>query len=294
LSKRCLRSSPGSLNAANRPPPQVLDYASLHRSSNELTPIVFVLSPGADPAFDVFRRAESGGRASVCLAPCLLQGVAARFVWLGNANPPGAMPLLSCRLGESLGFKQGGKLKQMALGQGMGPKAAELVETGAQRGLWVMLQVGAALGLLLGRRVFCRCSLKGCLLRCHPTASPYLPGSHQTNASSHRPDPTPELPPAAQVAQDPGEAAGAARQAPQGLPPVADHGALRCLPTRHPAGTRVVCGNGGVVGKGAHNPCYNTVLAQNPQGHPDRQPASQPRLPTLFVALDPGRGRSRS
>ena len=29
----------------------------------------------------------------------------------------------------------------MALGQGMGPKAVELIETGAQRGLWVMLQV---------------------------------------------------------------------------------------------------------------------------------------------------------
>jgi dynein heavy chain len=28
----------------------------------------------------------------------------------------------------------------MALGQGMGPKAAELIEAGAARGLWVMLQ----------------------------------------------------------------------------------------------------------------------------------------------------------
>lgn len=47
------------------------------------------------------------------------------------------------RLGETLGYKPGGKLKYMALGQSMGPKAVELVETGAQRGLWVMLQVGA-------------------------------------------------------------------------------------------------------------------------------------------------------
>jgi dynein heavy chain len=44
------------------------------------------------------------------------------------------------RLGEELGFKPGGKLKYMALGQGMGPKAAELIEAGAARGLWVMLQ----------------------------------------------------------------------------------------------------------------------------------------------------------
>jgi dynein heavy chain len=43
-------------------------------------------------------------------------------------------------LGEELGFKPGGKLKYMALGQGMGPKAQELIETGAARGLWVMLQ----------------------------------------------------------------------------------------------------------------------------------------------------------
>ncbi len=46
-----------------------------------------------------------------------------------------------CRLGESLGFKPGGKLRYMALGQGMGPKAQELLEAGAARGLWVMLQV---------------------------------------------------------------------------------------------------------------------------------------------------------
>lgn len=39
-----------------------------------------------------------------------------------------------------MGFKPGGKLKYMALGQGMGPKAAELIEAGAARGLWVMLQ----------------------------------------------------------------------------------------------------------------------------------------------------------
>jgi dynein heavy chain len=45
-----------------------------------------------------------------------------------------------CRLGEELGFKPGGKLKYMSLGQGMGPKAAELIEAAAVRGLWVMLQ----------------------------------------------------------------------------------------------------------------------------------------------------------
>ena len=39
--------------------PPVLDYASIYLQSTEMTPIVFVLSPGADPAFDIFKL---GGR----------------------------------------------------------------------------------------------------------------------------------------------------------------------------------------------------------------------------------------
>lgn len=79
--------------------PPVLDYKSIFRQSSAMTPVVFVLSPGADPAFDVFK------------------------------------------LGEEMGFKPGTKLKYMALGQGMGPKAQEFIETGSTRGLWIMLQV---------------------------------------------------------------------------------------------------------------------------------------------------------
>ncbi|KXZ49756.1 DHC2 protein [Gonium pectorale] len=78
--------------------PPVLEYRAIYKQSSETTPIVFVLSPGADPAFDVFK------------------------------------------LGEEMGFRPGAKLKYMALGQGMGPKAQELIETGATRGLWIMLQ----------------------------------------------------------------------------------------------------------------------------------------------------------
>ena len=48
--------------------------------------------------------------------------------------------LLVGTVGEEMGFKAGVKLKYMALGQGMGPKAAEVIESGAARGLWVMLQ----------------------------------------------------------------------------------------------------------------------------------------------------------
>ncbi|KAK3269901.1 Dynein heavy chain cytoplasmic, partial [Cymbomonas tetramitiformis] len=78
--------------------PPVLDYPNIYKQSTALTPIVFVLSPGADPAFDVFK------------------------------------------LGEEMGFKPGAKLKYMALGQGMGPRAQEFLETGSTRGLWIMLQ----------------------------------------------------------------------------------------------------------------------------------------------------------
>ena len=78
--------------------PPVLDYARIYDQSTALTPVIFVLSPGADPAFDVFK------------------------------------------LGEEMGFKPGAKLKYMALGQGMGPKAQEFIETGSSRGLWIMLQ----------------------------------------------------------------------------------------------------------------------------------------------------------
>jgi dynein heavy chain len=41
--------------------PPVLDYAAIWRQSSETTPIVFVLSPGADPAFDVFKLGEEMG-----------------------------------------------------------------------------------------------------------------------------------------------------------------------------------------------------------------------------------------
>jgi len=78
--------------------PPISDYESIYKLSSAFTPVVFVLSPGADPAFDIFA------------------------------------------LGENMGFKPGGKLKFMALGQGMGAKAEELIESCASRGLWLMLQ----------------------------------------------------------------------------------------------------------------------------------------------------------
>ncbi len=41
--------------------PPVLEYRAVYKQSSETTPIVFVLSPGADPAFDVFKLGEEMG-----------------------------------------------------------------------------------------------------------------------------------------------------------------------------------------------------------------------------------------
>jgi len=78
--------------------PPIIDYESIFNSSNSRTPVVFILSPGADPAFDVLK------------------------------------------LGEKKGFCLGEKLEFMALGQGMGPRAAELISSSARDGNWIMLQ----------------------------------------------------------------------------------------------------------------------------------------------------------
>ena len=77
--------------------PPVLDFMAIFKDSRPLVPVIFVLSPGADPATDIFK--------------------------------------LAAKLGMS-----GPKMKYMALGQGQGPVAASMLEMGAQRGQWVLLQ----------------------------------------------------------------------------------------------------------------------------------------------------------
>jgi len=77
--------------------PPVLDFMNAFKDSTPLVPVIFVLSPGADPASDIFK-----------LATKLEMG--------------------------------GNRLKYMALGQGQGPVAQSMLETGAQRGHWVLLQ----------------------------------------------------------------------------------------------------------------------------------------------------------
>jgi dynein heavy chain len=71
-------------------------YDKIYAQSTEKTPIVFILSPGADPQ--------------------------------------GELEIL----GESLGYKDQ-KFRYLALGQGMGEKAKQMIESGAIRGHWVML-----------------------------------------------------------------------------------------------------------------------------------------------------------
>mmetsp|Transcript_39360 Transcript_39360/g.37803 ORF Transcript_39360/g.37803 Transcript_39360/m.37803 type:complete len:457 (+) Transcript_39360:6904-8274(+) len=72
-------------------------YEKIFDQSTEKTPIVFILSPGADPYMDVYNLVETVG--------------------IGTA-----------------------KFKSMALGQGMGDQAKSMIESGAMRGHWVMLQ----------------------------------------------------------------------------------------------------------------------------------------------------------
>eukprot|EP00392_Amoebophrya_sp_AT5.2_P015194 g15393.t1 len=77
--------------------PPSLAFEKIYALSSERSPIVFVLSPGADPQSDLQK------------------------------------------LGEGMGFV-GPKFRFVSLGQGMGPVAAANIESGWQRGQWVILQ----------------------------------------------------------------------------------------------------------------------------------------------------------
>ncbi|KAH8046311.1 dynein light chain binding protein [Aureococcus anophagefferens] len=76
--------------------PPVLDYGRIFAQSNERSPMVFILSPGADPQSDI---------------------------------------QLLC---DEKGFTS--KFRFIALGQGQGPKAEELIDQGTAKGHWVLLQ----------------------------------------------------------------------------------------------------------------------------------------------------------
>lgn len=76
--------------------PPVLDYARIYAQSSPHTPMVFVLSPGADPQSDIQKFCDEMGMTS--------------------------------------------KFKFVALGQGQGPIAEQLLDAGYKRGHWILLQ----------------------------------------------------------------------------------------------------------------------------------------------------------
>merc|ERR1711871_439176 len=77
--------------------PPILNLERIFNASTNTTPIVFILSPGSDPAYDIFQLAEKKGMG-------------------------------------------GSKLRYVSLGQGQGPVAEQMLEAGAARGGWVLLQ----------------------------------------------------------------------------------------------------------------------------------------------------------
>jgi len=77
--------------------PPVLDYERIYEQSSATTPMIFILSPGADPQADIQT------------------------------------------LGDGLGFS-GTKFRYVALGQGQGPVATQLLDSGSTRGYWILLQ----------------------------------------------------------------------------------------------------------------------------------------------------------
>eukprot|EP00762_Andalucia_godoyi_P000034 ANDGO_02412.mRNA.1 Dynein-1-alpha heavy chain len=77
--------------------PPVLNYENVFRQSSPFSPIVCMISPGADPASDIFKLADKLGMG-------------------------------------------GNRMKYIALGQGQGPIAQQMVETAVTRGQWVLLQ----------------------------------------------------------------------------------------------------------------------------------------------------------
>jgi dynein heavy chain, axonemal len=76
--------------------PPVLDYARIFSQSSPISPMVFILSPGADPQSDIQKFCDE-------------MGMTSRF-------------------------------KFVALGQGQGPIAEQLLEVGYKRGHWILLQ----------------------------------------------------------------------------------------------------------------------------------------------------------
>ncbi|KAL8431246.1 hypothetical protein ACSSS7_005394 [Eimeria intestinalis] len=88
-----------------------LQYSKIYAQSSELSPILLILSPGANPHAAVSALADAVGL-------------------------PG---MLYCTTSFELD-SAANKFRSLSIGQGMGEQAQQLVETGYQRGFWIMLQ----------------------------------------------------------------------------------------------------------------------------------------------------------
>lgn len=134
-----------------------LDLAACFRDSTPTTPLVFVLSPGLCACIRTHmhtckcvcvytdtmpRRLQAQGRRillcdTLCTTRRQTMLCGNEYSWLHTCT--GADPMAEVlALAERMRFSR--RFEAVSLGQGQGPKAERLLETGMERGLWVCLQ----------------------------------------------------------------------------------------------------------------------------------------------------------
>ena len=107
-------------------------YSKIYAQSSELSPILLILSPGANPFAAVSALAESiglAGKPRCTRCDALIPNLTAARVLSSHSSS------WSCIFPFS-----GNKFRHLSIGQGMGDQAGQLVEVGYQRGFWIMLQ----------------------------------------------------------------------------------------------------------------------------------------------------------
>ncbi|GFS14673.1 dynein heavy chain 3, axonemal [Elysia marginata] len=115
--------------------PPTFDLSLCYQDSNFFSPLIFVLSPGADPMAGLYRFAEEKGMlpppGSQATKPKKLSllGDQRKLSVVGEVNPA-----------ELLARTSKSKLQTISLGQGQGPIAERMVMDAVQAGTWVVLQ----------------------------------------------------------------------------------------------------------------------------------------------------------
>ncbi|XP_059151038.1 dynein axonemal heavy chain 3-like [Physella acuta] len=113
--------------------PPTFDLSLCYEDSNFFSPLIFVLSPGADPMAGLYRFAEEKGM----LPPSSIQPAPGekttvqhqKLNIVGEVNPA-----------EMFASTSKSKLQTISLGQGQGPIAERMVMEAVQAGTWVVLQ----------------------------------------------------------------------------------------------------------------------------------------------------------